>query len=218
MKLSLNTTVLKNELKNNPSSLDAIFNSMYSSSSSLLSVSGGTSRAQVAGSYTFAMTAFVSGNIVGLRSNDTSPNVTASNNTIQLIVDGTTSGGITIPSSHYSSEDALATAIQTAVNADSTLSANGKAVILTHTDGSYKIQSASFGSSTSIAVNSIGTNLNSFLKVNGTVDDDGISNSQSGTGSTALTINGASSIPADVDGLVDNETLGSSGNFQLMEL
>ena len=31
--LSLNTSVLKNELKNNPSSLDAIFNSMYSSSS-----------------------------------------------------------------------------------------------------------------------------------------------------------------------------------------
>ena len=40
--LALNTTVLENELKNNPSSLDAIFNSMYSSSSSLLTVSGGS--------------------------------------------------------------------------------------------------------------------------------------------------------------------------------
>ena len=41
--LSLNTTILENELKINPTSLDAIFNSMYSSSSSLLSVSGGSS-------------------------------------------------------------------------------------------------------------------------------------------------------------------------------
>ena len=214
-KLSLNTTVLKNELKNNPSSLDAIFNSMYSTSSSLLSASGGSSKAPVSGSYTFAMTAFVSGNISGLKSNDTSPNLTASNNTIQLIVDGTTSGTITVPSAHYSSEDALATAIQTATNADSTLSAAGKSVIVTHSDGSYKISSSSTGSSTSMVINSIGSNLNSFIKVTGTADDDAISTSQSGTGSTALTINGASSVPADSDGLVDNETLGSLGNFSI---
>ena len=214
-KLSLNTTVLKNELKNNPSSLDAIFNSMYSSSSSLLSISGGSSKAPLAGSYTFAMTAFVSGNIIGLKSNDTSPNLPASNNTIELIVDGTTSGTITVPNSHYSSEDALATAIQTAVNADSTLLAAGKTVIVTHTDGNYKIRSSSTGSATSIAVNSIGSNLNGFIKLTGTVDDDGISTLQSATSSTALTINGASAVLLDTDGLVDNETLSSSGDFAI---
>ncbi len=214
-KLSLNTTVLKNELKNNPTSLDAVFNSMYSASSSLLTVSGGTNKAPIAGSYTFAMTAFVSGNVVGLKSSDTSPNVTASNNTIQLTVDGTTSGTITVPASHYSSEDALATAIQTAVNADSTLSAAGKSVVATHSDGVYKISSSSTGSSTSMVVNSIGSNLNSFLKVTGIADDNGITTSQSGTASTALTINGASSVPLDTDGLVDNETLGSSGDFSI---
>ena len=82
---------MENELKNNPSSLDAIFNSMYSSSSSLLSVSGGTNSKPVAGSYAFAMTAYVSGAFAGLISNDTSPEVTASNNTIQITVDGTQS-------------------------------------------------------------------------------------------------------------------------------
>ena len=213
--MSLNTAVLKNELKNNPASLDAIFNSMYSASSSLLTVSGGTNKPPVAGSYTFAMTAFVSGNVSGLKSNDTSPNVTASNNTLQLIVDGTTSGTITVPASHYTSEDALATAIQTAVNADTTLSAAGKSVMITHSDGSYKISSSSTGSSTSIVVNSIGTNLNSFLKVDGTSDDDAISTTQTGTASTALAINGASSVALDADGLVDNETLGSSGDFSI---
>ena len=57
--LSLNTTVLENELKTNPTSLDAIFNSMFSSSSSLITASAGTISKPVAGSYSFAMTAYV---------------------------------------------------------------------------------------------------------------------------------------------------------------
>ena len=213
--LSLNTTVLKTELKNNPSSLDAIFNSMYSASSSLLSVSGGSSSAPVAGGYTFAMTAYISGNIAGLTSSDTSPNVTSSNNTIQLTVDGTTSGTVTVPAAHYSSEAAMATAIQTAINADSTLSAAGKSAVVTHSNGHYSISSGSIGSATAIAVNSIGSNLDGFLKFEGTTDADNIGASQTGTASTALTLNGSSVTATDTDGLVNAETLSSSGNFSI---
>ena len=213
--LSLNTTVLENELKDNPSSLDAIFNSMYSSSSSLLQVSGGNSSKPVAGSYTFAMTAYVSGAFTGLVSNDASPQVTASNNTIQVTVDGTQSGSVSIPAAHYTSEAALATAIQTAINADSTLSAASKSVVVTHSNGSYSITSGSIGSSSSMVVNSIGSNLDGFLKFVGTTDADNIGTTQSGTGSTALTLNGSSVTATDTDGLVDNETLGGSGNFTL---
>ena len=213
--LSLNTTVLENELKKNPSSLDAIFNSMYSSNSSLLTVTGGTSKPPAAGSYTFLMTAFVSGAFTGLVSNDTTPEVLASNNTIQITVDGTQSGTVSIPASHYSSEAALATAIQTAINADSTLSAANKSVVVTHSNGSYSISSSSTGSSSSIAINSIGSNLDGFLKFVGTTDADNIGTTQSGTGSTALTLNGSSVTASDSDGLVDNETRGSSGNFTI---
>ena len=213
--LSLNTTVLKTELKNNPSSLDAIFNSMYSASSSLLSVSGGSSSAPVAGGYSFVMTAYVSGNIAGLTSADTSPNVTSSNNTIQLTVDGTTSGSVTVPSAHYSSEAAMATAIQTAINGDSTLSAAGKSVIVTHSNGHYSISSGSIGSSTSIAINSIGSNLDSFLKFVGTTDANNIGASQTGTANTALTLNGASVLTTDTDGLVNAETRSGAGNFSI---
>ena len=78
---------------------------MYSSSSSLLTVSG-VSRAPT-GSYSFAMTAYVSGAFTGLASNDASPEVTASNNTIQVTVDGIHSGSVSVPA-HYSSEAALA--------------------------------------------------------------------------------------------------------------
>ena len=213
--LSLNTTVLENELKNNPTSLDAIFNSMYSSSSSLLSVSGGTNSKPVAGSYAFEMTAYVSGAFTGLVSNDTSPQVTASNNTIHVTVDGTQSGSVTIPAAHYTSEAALATAIQTAINADSTLSGAGKSVIVTHANGSYSIKSGSIGASSSIVINSIGSNLDGFLKFVGSTDADNIGTSQAGTGSTALTLNGASVTPTISNGLVKDQTLSSSGDFNM---
>ena len=213
--LTLNTTVLKNELTNNPSSLDAIFNSMYSSDSSLLSVSGGNISKPTAGTYAFAMTAYVSGAFTGLISSDTTPGVTGSNNTIQVTVDGITSGSVTVPSAEYSSEAALATAIQTAINNDSTLSAAGKKVVVTHSNGSYSITSGSTGAATSMVINAIGSNLDSFLKFVGTTDVDNIGASQSGTASTALTLNGSSVTATDTDGIVDAETLGSAGNFTL---
>ena len=190
--LSLNTTVLESELKNNPTSLDAIFNSMYSSSSSLLTVSGGSVKAPTAGSYSFIMTAYVSGAFTGLVTNDTSPEVTASNNTIQLTVDGTQSGSVSIPAAHYTSESALATAIQTAINADSALTTAGKSVVVTHSNGSYSITSGSTGASSSIVIDAIGSNLDGFLKMSGAVDTASISTSQSGTASSALTLNGSS--------------------------
>ena len=188
--LSLNTTILEQELKDNPSTLDAIFNSMYSSDSTLLNVSGGTSKPPKAGTYAFAMTAYVSGAFTGLATNDTTPGVTSSNNTIQLTVDGIASGSITVPSAEYSSEDALATAIQTAINADTNLLAQGKAVKVTHSNGSYSITSSSTGSSSSIVINAIGSNLDSFLKMSGTNSNNSIAETQSGTASSALTLDG----------------------------
>ena len=190
--LSLNTTVLENELKNNPTSLDAIFNSMYSSSSSLLAVSGGTISPPAAGSYAFEMTAYVSGAVTGLASNDTSPEVSSSNNTIQITVDGVTSGTVTVPAAHYSSEAALATAIQTAINSDSVMTATGKTITVSHTNGNYVFTSNLTGESSSMSINSVGSNLNSFLKVSGVADADAISKSQSGTASSALTFDGDS--------------------------
>ena len=211
--LSLNTTILENELKNNPTSLDAIFNSMYSSTSSLLTVSGGTTSAPNAGSYAFEMTAYVSGAITGLVSSDTSPEVTSSNNTIQVTVDGTQSGSVSVPAAHYTSEAALATAIQTALNADSTLTAAGKSVVVTHSNGSYSITSGSTGTSSSIVMDAVGSNLDSFLKLVGTTDADNIGTSQAGTASTALTLNGGSVTATLSNGLVKEQTLGGAGNF-----
>ena len=211
--LTLNTSILENELKNNPTSLDAIFNSMYSSTSSLLTVSGGTLSAPVAGSYAFQMTAYVSGAITGLVSSDTSPLVTSSNNTIQVTVDGTQSGSVSIPAAHYTSEAALATAIQTAINADSALTTAGKSVVVTHTNGSYSITSGSIGSSSSIVLDSLGSNLDGFMKLVGTTDADNIGTNQAGIANNALTLNGSSVTSTLSNGLVKEQTLASAGNF-----
>ena len=213
--LSVNSILLKNELTRNPSSLDAIFNSMYSSSSTLLSVTGGTVRPPTAGSYSFAMTAYVAGAITGLVDTDVSPEITSSNNTIQLTVDGTTSGTITVPAEHYSSQGALATAIQTAINSDSTLTSAGKSVTVSYNNSSYSITSSTKGETSAISINSIGSNLDGFLKISGTTDIDNIGSSQSGTADTAMTLNGSSITGTDTDGLVDNETIGSPGDFSI---
>ena len=68
-----------------------------------------------------------------------------------------------MPPAEYSSEDSV-TAIQTAINADTNLIAQGKAIKVTHSNGSYSITSSSTGSSSSIVINAIGSNLDSFQK------------------------------------------------------
>ena len=130
-------------------------------------------------------------------------------------MDGTTSGTITVPASHYSSQGALATAIQTAINSDSTLSSAGKSVTVSFNNSSYSITSSTKGATSSIAINSIGSNLDSFLKMSGTTDNDNIGSSQSGTANTAMTLNGSSVTGTDNDGLVDAETLGSAGDLTI---
>ena len=54
--------------------------------------------------------------------------VVSSGNTFTISVDGTDSGTITLPATTYSSNTAIASALQTAINADSTLSAASKSV------------------------------------------------------------------------------------------
>ena len=107
----------------------------------------------------------------------------------------------------------LATAIQTAINADSTLSSAGKSVVITHANGSYSIKSGSIGTSSSMVINAIGSNLDGFLKFVGSTDADNIGTSQSGTASTALILNGASVTATVSNGLVKDQTLSGSGNF-----
>ena len=67
--------------------------------------------------------------------------VVSSGNTFQLSVDGTASGTITLPAATYSSNSAIASALQTAINADSNLSNAGKSVSVKWTGTKYEMVS-----------------------------------------------------------------------------
>ena len=65
----------------------------------------------------------------------------SSGNTLKISVDGTASGTITLPSATYESNNAIASALQTAINADSNLSNASKSVSVKWTGTNYEIVS-----------------------------------------------------------------------------
>ena len=101
------------------------------------------------------------------------PLVTSSNNTIQVTVDGT--NHLSIPTAHYTSEAALATAIQTAITRQC-LTTAGKSVVVTHTNGSYSITSGLLVHHHQL-FRSLGSNLDGFVKLVGTTDADNMEQS-----------------------------------------
>ncbi|WP_086932525.1 flagellar filament capping protein FliD [Agarilytica rhodophyticola] len=85
--------------------------------------------------------------------------------TFSLDVNGTTSGTITIPTATYNNETELAGAIQSAINADTVLSAANAAVTVgfNSTSGGFDISSTQYGSSSVVSVLSASTDSSSDL-------------------------------------------------------
>jgi flagellar hook-associated protein 1 len=65
----------------------------------------------------------------------------SSGNTFQIEVDGTDSGTVTLPAAEYISNTAVAAALQSAINSDSTLSTASKSVTVSWTGQNYEIVS-----------------------------------------------------------------------------
>ena len=84
--------------------------------------------------------------------------ITPANDQLTVTVDGIASGTVTIPNAVYTTAAALASAVQTAVNADPTLVTAGKMVTVSANpaSGVITITSGSAGASSSIAAASVG--------------------------------------------------------------
>ena len=83
--------------------------------------------------------------------------IVGTNDQLTVTVDGTSSGTVTIPNATYATAAALATAVQTAVNADALLLAAGKSVTVTAgATGILTITSNSAGPASTIAVANVG--------------------------------------------------------------
>lgn len=97
----------------------------------------------------------------------------SNSNTLQISVDGTSSGTITLPAATYSSNTGVAAALQTVINADSTLSTAGKSVLVKWTGLKYEIvsntadQTYSIGNTTqaSIKITAIDSGIDAKLKL-----------------------------------------------------
>lgn len=103
------------------------------------------------------------GNVVG--SAAAGLTILVTNNQLTVTVDGTLSGTVTIPPAVYASATALASAVQTAVNADPALIAAGKSVTVTAgATGILTMASNSAGATSTIAVANVvaGTVANLF--------------------------------------------------------
>ena len=99
--------------------------------------------------------------------------IVSSGNTFTISVDGTSSGSITLPADTYSSNTALAVALETAVNADSSLSNASKSISVKWTGDRYEFvsntgrQTYDIGDSAvaSVEITGIDTTIESDLKL-----------------------------------------------------
>ena len=78
--------------------------------------------------------------------------IDSSTDSFVVTVDGTASGTVTLTNQAYASLSAIATEIQTKINADATLRAAGKGVTVSVTGDDIEIRSNSVGSSSSVAL------------------------------------------------------------------
>jgi flagellin-like hook-associated protein FlgL len=76
----------------------------------------------------------------------------ASNDTLTVKVDVVTSGTVTLTAGNYTSGDALATEIQTRINADATLAAAGKSVKVSFQTDHLVIASNAFGAASTVTL------------------------------------------------------------------
>ena len=83
--------------------------------------------------------------------------IDSSTDSFVATIDGTASGTITLTNQAYASLAAIATEIQTKINADATLRAAGKAVTVTVSGDDIEIRSNSLGSTSTVAMVNAGT-------------------------------------------------------------
>ena len=176
-KLTVDDTVLSSALKNNFDDVAAVLarfakpsaGSGLSPKSFLDTVPDGT--------YTVAVSSLATSGKVSatVASAGFSKTVGGTSNELSVSVDGTASGTITLSSGEYANLSALATELQTKINADTTLRAAGKAVTVSVSGDDIEVRSNSLGSTSTVVMANVGSDttlatigLGSLSTTNGT--------------------------------------------------
>ena len=166
--LKINERTFDLAFKDDPQALTALFSDRLHSSSSLVSpfLTGSNYKP---GYYFLDI-----GTQATLTGSSPSTNITSSNyspssgnQSLTMTLNGVTSGTIDITGGPFSTTSALASALQSAINADNKLAVKGESVSVTFSNNSYKITSNKYGSKSEIIINSIDSGLNNYLGLQG---------------------------------------------------
>ena len=220
--LSFDETVFKAKFASDPEDVSALFSDQGRTSDSQVTFEQAGINT-VPGTYAISVTtAATRGELSGSVSMGASTTIDANNSDLTIQIDDTASGAITLTAGSYTQAQLVAE-IQSKINADSTLSAAGKGVVVS-LDGSSQIviNSSIYGSSSKVEITAVDTNTVAQLGLSiaaGTtgVDVVGTINGETATGVgqilTAATDDDSAGISVTVDGIAT----GSRGTVTYIE-
>lgn len=193
--LQIDDAALSGALENHFDEVGALFGigGLVEGSGFRYAGSGGATRG---GEYTVAVTSLAQqASIQGAAIVPPTPSlplvIDASNDTLQLTVDGVPSGTIRLTQGNYASGTDLAAELQARINGDTNLKDAGATVSAAFSGNAFVITSSRYGSESAVTLNSVAANTPSSL---------GLSGGQTGVG-------------ADVQGTIDGIAASGSGRF-----
>lgn len=155
-KLSLDDAQLSTALAADFDNVAAVFTRFAESSSGSGITSVSATDAVSVGSYVIAVSSLASSGSKTSSVLSAPITINSANDTLTLTVDGTASGTIALTNQAYASLAALATELQTQINADSTLRLAGKAVSVSVAENKLVITSNSVGSGSTVKLANAG--------------------------------------------------------------
>lgn len=163
--LSIDSSRFNAALTENPVDVMALFAPIGQASDSQITFND-SATTSVAGAYPIVVDVIATrGELQGATGLTIPLDIDADNDEFSVSVDGTSSGPLTLTQGTYATGDALATEIQSAINSSSLLVDADKAVSVTFnsTDNSFLITSNSYGSTSTVTIDTIDTNTTAEL-------------------------------------------------------
>lgn len=172
--LSIDELAFKKQLNNNPEDVVALFADQGRTSDAQMSFVSKTINT-VPGAYDVNITtAATRGEITGSLGLGASTTIDANNDALTIKVDGITSGAITLSVGSYTQEELVAE-LQAKINADETLSAAGKSVVVSlDASNNIVINSNEYGASSKVEITAVDVNTAAQLGLSVAIGMDGV--------------------------------------------
>ena len=220
--LSFNEVTFKSALASNPAAVEGIFADQGRTSDGQIEFVRAGLATEV-GEYAINVTQLATrGELTGSVALGVSTLIDDDNNEFTLTVDGVTSGTITLTNGSYT-EAELLTEMQSQINADSALAGSGVSVAVT-LDGTDQIviTSTSYGSNSTVEINSVDTNTAAQLGLAVGVGIDGLDvegtiNGETATGSGQILTAASDDESEGINVRVTGGALGARGSVSYIE-